>query len=154
MESSNNNKKTKEAHIIAHWRYRTRLETFVFFGGGIVIFSGPRNMSASIQRVQKYFPRRLERRMIRRKCDSSDVHDVFDVALPIKEREKRGDSETKRERTVISYKTSFLRLLARWELRRKLFWNPRAATSPGMIGPSYIGFSPWTTVKLLFVFAR
>lgn len=55
--------------------------SLVFLGGGIGIFSGPQNMSASIQRVQKYLPRWLLRRIIRRKYDFSDVH-VFNVALP------------------------------------------------------------------------
>lgn len=66
-----------------------------------------------------------------------------DVASPIAQQEWKTRIAAVRQKTFISYKT-VLPFDSRWEPRRKLFWNPRASTSPGMIRFSHGKISPWT----------
>lgn len=93
------------------------------------------------------------RRVIRRrKRKFSDLYVVTTSRHQSHSKSERGESRhTVRQRTFISYKTLFPSD-SRWEPRRKLFWNPRASTSPGMIRFPRGKISPWT--GFLYTFAR
>jgi len=67
----------------------------------------------------------------RRKCDFSNVYFVT-TSRPIAQQKWKTRIAAVRQKTFISYKTLFPSD-SRWEPRRKLFWNPRTSTSPGMI---------------------